>query len=199
MLNRDPRVRREKLVLLGPPGSGKTCITNRIIHGLFRENSSPTVGGSAAATHLNIDGIEIRLDIWDTGGSERFRALAPMYYRDARAAIVVFDLTDPASLVSAHEWISEVREKGRKDIVIVAAGNKVDLERAIKPGTIETFHFENQLEDCIEVSAKTGQNIDKLFETVCDCVLKLPPLEGVEGELSARESVGTTDSSGCSC
>jgi small GTP-binding protein len=73
------RARKEKVVMIGPVGCGKTAITNRIIQNTFREKSAATVGAVFFAKLVNINGVELRLDIWDTAGSEKFRSLVPMY------------------------------------------------------------------------------------------------------------------------
>ena len=68
-----------------------------------------------------------KLNIWDTGGSERYRAMAPMYYRDAQAAILVVDVTNLESLDEARDWLMELREHGMSDCLIIGAANKIDL------------------------------------------------------------------------
>lgn len=69
----------------------------------------------------------IKFEIWDTAGQERFASLAPMYYRNAQAALVVYDLTKPASLVKAKHWVAELQRQASPGIVIALVGNKLDL------------------------------------------------------------------------
>lgn len=69
----------------------------------------------------------IKFEIWDTAGQERFASLAPMYYRNAQSALVVYDLTKPTSLVKARHWVAELQRQASPGIVIALVGNKVDL------------------------------------------------------------------------
>lgn len=69
----------------------------------------------------------IKFEIWDTAGQERFASLAPMYYRNAQAALVAYDLTKPSSLVKARHWVAELQRQASPGIVIALAGNKLDL------------------------------------------------------------------------
>src|SRR5271163_3633203 len=69
----------------------------------------------------------IKFEIWDTAGQERFASLAPMYYRNAQSALVVYDLTKPTSLVKAKHWVAELQRQASPGIVIALVGNKLDL------------------------------------------------------------------------
>lgn len=69
----------------------------------------------------------IKFEIWDTAGQERFASLAPMYYRNAQAALVVYDLTKPSSLIKAKHWVAELQRQASPGIVIALVGNKLDL------------------------------------------------------------------------
>lgn len=78
---------------------------------------------------VNINGIIVKLHIWDTGGSDRFRSLVSLYYRDAIAAIVCYDLTNERSFQSVNYWTTEMQQKNNMDKFIIAlAGNKCDIE-----------------------------------------------------------------------
>jgi Ras-related protein Rab-5C len=184
--------------MLGPPGAGKSAITNRIVQDVFRPSTVRTIGAAFMSKVFSVNGTELRLDIWDTGGSEKYRALAPMYYRESRVAIVVFDITDPSSQTAAVEWIVEVREKGRSDIVLVGAANKTDLLnfRRVSSTEVVEFGFEHQLDFIFEVSAKTGHNIVSLFDELCRQLCTMPPLEGPEALVSA-DYIGDVDHGCC--
>jgi Ras-related protein Rab-5C len=69
----------------------------------------------------------IKFEIWDTAGQERFASLAPMYYRNAQAALVVYDITKPSSLTKAQHWVAELQRQASPGIVIALVGNKLDL------------------------------------------------------------------------
>lgn len=69
----------------------------------------------------------IKFEIWDTAGQERFASLAPMYYRNAQAALVVYDITKATSLTKAQHWVAELQRQASPGIVIALVGNKLDL------------------------------------------------------------------------
>ena len=69
----------------------------------------------------------IKFEIWDTAGQERFHSLAPMYYRNAQASAVVYDVTKAASFEKAKSWVKELQRQANPDIVIALVGNKIDL------------------------------------------------------------------------
>ncbi|KAJ2492579.1 Vacuolar protein sorting-associated protein 21 [Coemansia sp. RSA 2050] len=76
---------------------------------------------------VRLDDSVLKLDIWDTAGQERFHSLAPMYYRNAQAAVVVYDITRASSLDRAKSWIKELQRQANPNIVIALVGNKLDL------------------------------------------------------------------------
>jgi small GTP-binding protein len=195
-----PGPRKEKVVMIGPPGCGKTAIANRIAHDSFRTNTVPTVGAAFLTKMVMVEGVDLRLDIWDTGGSEKYRALAPMYYREARAAIVVFDVTDHSSPSRARGWIEELRVHARKDIILAGAANKIDLDadRKISSEDVETFGSSNQLKFCMEVSAKTGVNIEELLASVCKWLVALPTVAAAASQVAPEYITGSEEGK-CGC
>lgn len=100
-----------KIVIVGPTDVGKTSITMRYCHGSFSTPTSATIGASFLQKRIIVggDGASTRrkmtLQIWDTAGQERFRSMAPMYYRNAKAAILVFDLLNEATFEKIKEWL----------------------------------------------------------------------------------------------
>jgi small GTP-binding protein len=118
-------------------------------------------------------GSELTLEIWDTAGQEQYHALSPMFYRDADAGIVVFDLTDSNSFGRCKQWVHELREARGAAISIVIAGNKSDIPsiRTVSAEAITQFAMTINAEP-IETSAKTGENIDLLFTSLAKTLLK---------------------------
>ncbi|KAI5950216.1 VPS21 [Candida theae] len=116
-----------KLVLLGEAAVGKSSLVLRFVSNDFQENKEPTIGAAFLTQKCTIGDRTIKYEIWDTAGQERFASLAPMYYRNAQAAIVVYDITKPASFVKARHWVKELHEQASKDITIALVGNKYDL------------------------------------------------------------------------
>lgn len=119
-----------KVVLLGDSGVGKSSIAARFCKNTFSENYDVTIGGAYMQQTVNVKGTIVKLHIWDTGGSDRFRSLVSMYYRDAMAAIVCYDLTNETSFQSVSYWTNEMQQKNNLDkFVIALAGNKSDIEQ----------------------------------------------------------------------
>lgn len=112
----------------------------------------------------------VKFEIWDTAGQERYHSLAPMYYRGAAVAIVVFDITHPASFDRAKKWVTELRANvSNSDIVIALVGNKVDLEeeRQVDQEDAKSYAEESGLL-YFEASAKTNVNVTEIFDAVAD-------------------------------
>ncbi|ORY56182.1 ras family-domain-containing protein [Leucosporidium creatinivorum] len=118
-----------KLVLLGESAVGKSSVVLRFCQNDFQANKEPTIGAAFLTQRCRLEDKVIKFEIWDTAGQERFRSLSPMYYRNAQAAVVVYDVTKSASLEQAKTWVKELQRQANPNIVIALAGNKVDLVR----------------------------------------------------------------------
>ncbi|KAL2043041.1 hypothetical protein N7G274_004100 [Stereocaulon virgatum] len=116
-----------KLVLLGEAAVGKSSLVLRFVNNDFQENKEPTIGAAFLTQKSHLPHRTIKFEIWDTAGQERFASLAPMYYRNAQSALVVYDLTKPTSLVKAKHWVAELQRQASPGIVIALVGNKLDL------------------------------------------------------------------------
>lgn len=161
-----------KISLVGNSGVGKTSLLTRYVKGIFYPNAIATVGANFLTKELEINDRFIDLNIWDTAGQELYRSLTPMYYRNASAAVVVFDVTTKTSFDSIRNWIFELRTN-EPHILIFLCGNKIDdTEKRI----INTFEISNLAKELqlkfFETSACTGQGIDQLFQTIVLEILK---------------------------
>ncbi|KAG2554711.1 ras-related protein RABF1-like [Panicum virgatum] len=164
----DSKDLRAKLVLLGDSGVGKSCIVLRFVRGQFDPTSKVTVGASFLSQTLALeDSTIVKFEIWDTAGQERYAALAPLYYRGAAAAIVVYDITSPESFNKAQYWVKELQKHGSPGIVMVLVGNKADLHenRSVSSQDAQEYTEKNNM-FFIETSAKTADNINQLFEEI---------------------------------
>ena len=100
-----------KVVIVGDSNVGKTSIMQRYAKDTFRCDIEPTIGPQFMSKLVEIDdaGTTMKLQIWDTAGQEKYRSVTPIYYRDAAAAICVFDVTSKLSLDDAEKWIEDLR------------------------------------------------------------------------------------------
>lgn len=161
-----------KLVLLGEAAVGKSSLVLRFVSDDFQENKEPTIGAAFLTQKCTIGDRTIKYEIWDTAGQERFASLAPMYYRNAQAALVVYDITKPASFIKARHWVKELHEQASKDITIALVGNKYDLvendndnEESLRKVSVEEGKNLAEEEGLLffETSAKTSYNVNEVF------------------------------------
>jgi Ras-related protein Rab-5C len=189
---------KHKIVLLGDIAVGKTSIFQRFIEKDMSKDHNPTIG--CWYNFINIEEKEYtkRIELWDTAGQERFHSLAALYYKNAQAALVVYDVTSKNSLTQAQRWIDELNEKANPNILIILAGNKIDLfeERVITEEQGKSFAEEYGLL-FKEVSALKNTNIKELFD---DIVERLPTkemlekaMDGMGGGTSGGQSLKTTE------
>ena len=156
-----------KIVLLGDINVGKTSIVLRYSHNIFEKNYLPTIGGAYTQKILVLkNGISLKLNIWDTSGQERFRTMIKLYYRDAEAAILVYDINNEKSLINLEYWIQELKNNvDTKNIIIAMAGNKCDIEEI--DGKVDFKKGKKFAEDnnfiFYETSALKGIGIENLF------------------------------------
>ncbi|KNA11443.1 hypothetical protein SOVF_135150 [Spinacia oleracea] len=164
----DAKNLKVKLVLLGDSGVGKSCIVLRFVRGQFDPTSKVTVGASFLSQTIALqDSTTVKFEIWDTAGQERYAALAPLYYRGAAVAVIVYDLTSPESFTKAQYWVKELQKHGSPDIVMALVGNKADLlDRREIPAEEGIEYAEKNGMFYIETSAKTADNINQLFEEI---------------------------------
>jgi len=156
-------VPKYKVVLLGNASVGKSSIVLRFTNDVFSDSIGTTIGAAFSTMTLDIDGRQAKFEIWDTAGQERFATLAPMYYRNAAAAVVVYDQTSVDSFERAQMWVTQLRVSGNPNVLIAMAANKSDLpRRAVDLNDARSYADENGI-ILVETSAKTGQNIRELF------------------------------------
>jgi small GTP-binding protein len=155
-----------KIVLIGDAGVGKTSIVRRYTDGVFTSAGIPTIGVDFCIKTLSINGSAIKLQIWDTAGQERFRTITQSYYRSADAIVLVYDIGSATSFRNLPEWLSEVDRYAGNTVHKILIGNKSDrTDREIQTALGSQFAQENDM-PFLETSAKSADNIDKLFEVL---------------------------------
>lgn len=159
-----------KVVLLGDSGVGKTCIISRYISGTFDANSATTNGASYASKIVKYEklGKSLSLDIWDTAGQEKYKALTKFFYKDAAVAILVYDITRRESFDNVKNyWYNQLKENGDKNIVLGIAGNKCDLYEQEGVPEAEAREFAESIGAIYELtSAQNNTGINELFVDV---------------------------------
>ncbi|EST10133.1 Small GTPase superfamily [Kalmanozyma brasiliensis GHG001] len=182
-----------KLVLLGEAAVGKSSVVLRFVQNDFQENKEPTIGAAFLTQKCRLEDRLIKFEIWDTAGQERFHSLAPMYYRNAQASAVIYDVTKASSFEKAKSWVKELQRQANPNIVIALVGNKIDLlnettaeageeeedetatanestpsgdsARAVPKDEAEAYAKEGGLL-FFETSAKTGEGVVEVFTEI---------------------------------
>ena len=171
-----------KLILIGSSGVGKTSILQRYIQKIFNDDYTCTIGVDFFMKSMKIDDKLIKLQLWDTAGTEKFKSITTGYYRGANAAFIVFDLTSRKSFESVSEWIENYYKFSNPDYErhVILIGNKSDLknERIITEDEIDDFVKLNKIK-YFETSAKNGENIDESFLFIAEQLMKDADEKGI--------------------
>ena len=162
-----------KLILIGNSGVGKSCILQRYIRHSFEESYKCTIGVDFLMKSVIINGITVKLQLWDTAGQEKYKSMVSSYYRGANVALIVFDLTSRPSFDALPLWIENFYKNGPEQKNIILIGNKKDLvdERQVTQEEAEMFAETNNM-IYFETSAKDGDNIDYVFNYAAEKLLE---------------------------
>ncbi len=156
-----------KVVLLGREYCGKTSLVERFLKNRFVGDNlyQNTIGAAYGARRMTVSGRTIVMGIWDTAGSERYEAMSRIYYRNARAALVCYDVTDPESFERVRFWITELA-KNSQDSKIYIVATKCDLEQQVVDSRDAQDLAHEFSAKVFETSAKTGHNVKELFQDI---------------------------------
>ena len=153
-----------KLIIVGDSGVGKTNLISRFASDKFQSNSKATIGVEFIYKTLKINKEIFKVEIWDTAGQERYKSITSAYYKGAKGAIIVYDITSETSFNNIENWINEVKSKASNNIQIMIIGNKTDLykerkisvEKGIEKAKTLNFHL-------FEASALDKTNVKEAF------------------------------------
>ncbi|CAL9106307.1 unnamed protein product [Musa textilis] len=182
------KIRNAKLVLLGDVGTGKSSLVLRFVKGQFVEFQESTIGAAFFSQTVAVNDETIKFEIWDTAGQERYHSLAPMYYRGAAAAVIVYDMTNAASFTRAKKWVQELQAQGSPNTIMALAGNKADLveARQVSVEEAQTYAQENGL-FFMETSAKTAINVNDIFYEIAKRLTRAQPVQNPQGMALANK------------
>lgn len=153
-----------KVVVLGDSDVGKTSIIQFILRDAPMTNVQPTIVCCGHDVTIDLDSSRVWLSVWDTAGQEVYRSIVPVYIRGAEIALLVYDVTNPASFFSLEKWYSVLMEEANENVHVFIVGNKIDLGASFNPMTTELARrFEGR---CSTVCALDGTGINELFRQV---------------------------------
>jgi len=160
-----------KIIVVGAGKVGKTSITIRFAEDRFRESYLPTLGVDFMTKNLVVDDMNVKIQIWDTGGQEFVMSLLPFYFSGAAGGVLVYDITNRNSFNSLDYWLKQIRQNAG-EVPVVLVGNKVDIadQRKISTEEGQAFAADKNL-IYLETSAKTGVSVPDLFEGLVKVVM----------------------------
>ncbi|EQB61591.1 ras-related protein rab-1b [Vairimorpha apis BRL 01] len=192
-----------KFILIGASGVGKTCLMNRFTDEIYENEQQYTIGVDFKIKTILLDGLEVKIHIWDTAGQEKFRAIISNYYRGAHGILVVFDMTNKESFMSLNDWIKEVRKNTKENVEILILGNKIDNETEIcvSDEEIEKFLADNDInKDCfIKTSAKEDVKVNYAFETLTRKLVEKVKIGGFFSKTKESFKLKTNNEGGKCC
>ena len=163
-----------KLILLGDSGVGKTNLISRYISNNFDENTRATIGVEFFCKNFRINKKRtIKVEIWDTAGQERYKAITSVYYKGAKGAFIVYDITSRKTFENIDKWIGEIKERTTDDVKLIIIGNKTDLnnEREVKSEEA-LIKYQDMDIPLIETSALEDTNVNEAFINLIKIVYK---------------------------
>ena len=163
-----------KIVIIGDTYVGKTNILSRYISNEFDPNSNSTIGVELTTKTYNFDNNDVKVQIWDTAGQEKYRSITSSYYKGAQGCLLVYDITKKKSFDNIDKWYSELKSNSDEKIYTMLLGNKSDLEEnrevSIEEAEKKAKNFNIAF---METSAYNGNNINKAFNELINYVYQI--------------------------
>ncbi len=154
-----------KIVIIGDSGVGKSNILSRYVRDEFSMDTKATVGVEFGSKIISINNQQIKIQIWDTAGQEKYKSVSTIYYKGAKGALLVYDISRKETFNNLNRWINEIKNNSDENINILLIGNKCDLEEGRQISQEEAFEKAKEINACfLEVSALQAVNIEKAFK-----------------------------------
>ena len=183
-----------KIILIGDSGVGKTNILSRYVNNTFSESTKSTVGVELGCKIEEINNTKIKIQIWDTAGQERYKSITKTYYKGAKGALIVYDISRKESFNNVDKWIGDLKEFGEEDVCVILVGNKCDLEDMRQVSTDEVSKKAEQYSvGFCETSALSAKNVDTAFQMLIKKVSeKIPNMDDKYGNKSSVVNTGVS-------
>ena len=164
-----------KILLLGDSTVGKTCFLMKYTDKTFQEEHMTTIGFDYRIKSMKLkNGKTVKIQIWDTAGQDKFRAITKNYYKGSHGIILIYDITNPKTFQNITDWVSQVREEASHNVVIYLIGNKIDLSNERNVSIEEGKELAEKLGlPFNEASALDGTNINEIFNDIVERIDKV--------------------------
>ena len=164
-----------KIVIFGDAQTGKTTLTHRFLTNMFKDDFQMTIGVDFLLKPVKVYGENVKLQIWDFAGEERFRYLLPSYIKGANGGIFMYDITKYSSLAHADEWFDIVENQIDYDLPIIFVGGKIDLIHLKEVSTRKAKKIakSKKANAYIECSSKTGENVQTIFDLLAKFIFEI--------------------------
>ena len=161
-----------KFLILGDITVGKTTLLLKYIDNFTPEIYISTLGVDYKTKNIVFNGIKVSLQIWDTAGQERYKVITKSFVKGTDGIIFMYDITQKESFINIKKWIEETEGENPGDVKKIIVGNKIDKEedRQVTDEMKEKLSKEVDI-DLIEVSAKKGIDVDKVFDILVEKIL----------------------------
>ena len=163
-----------KISILGDSAVGKTSLINQFVEGSFQDDYKPTLGANIVRKDINLNGVKVRLIMWDLAGQEKYRVVRSMYFQGCEGALLIYDVTRYNTLESIDsKWLRDFKKYVKKKGAFVLIGNKSDLgeQRAVTTDRGKELASKIKASHFIETSAKLGENIEEAFTLLVNQIL----------------------------
>ena len=181
-----------KVTLIGESSVGKTCIINKFCKNKFNSDVESTLGANYSQKKVEINGNLIRLDLWDTAGQEKYRAIGRHFYKESYIVCLVYDITNKESFQNLKKiWYPELVEYGEKYKIVALIGNKIDKYLEEEVSEEEGKKFAEEINAVYKrTSALSGVGIVDLFNELTEKYLKeFKNLNNKDGNLKKEDNI----------
>lgn len=155
-----------KVIIVGNPSVGKTTIVERWCGGTFESGYKTTIGADFKTFKSDVDGDLVTIKLWDVSGSDRFKALGSMFYRNCEIIIIVYDVSNPETFTNIKLWLEQAHSHINNEPKFWLVGNKCDLDAKIDEKFLEVYCQETGFQKSYLVSAKTYKGLDVLLDDI---------------------------------
>ena len=164
-----------KILLLGDTTVGKTCFLMKYTDKTFQDIHMATIGLDYRLKSMKLkNGKDIKIQMWDTAGQDRFKAITKNYYKGSHGILLLYDITNIQTFESVKQWVTQIREEATQNVIVYLVGNKSDMEEEREVQKEKGEQLAEKLGfPFTESSAKNGINVNETFEDLAERIDKL--------------------------